>query len=586
MDHSRREDHESESAITVAGRKLTQKQLDRRTMMRGLVASGAVATLAGLPRSIMAQSTPAASPAGAPVAAPKASPAPYDGALAADQVMRLPLLEPTTMDPGVSYGDSEIYIFYNIFDGLVGIDQETGKVVPRIAESFEGNKDDSEFTFKIRQGVTWSDGTPLNANDFVYSWRRVLDPNTISQYIPALYPIKNAQKIEKGQAKLEELGVTAVDDNTLKVTLEGPTPFFPLLATTWTFSPVPKHVVDEKGDQWVEAANIVSSGPFIMKEWTHDQQIVLEQNPHYYGDKPTLTKATYRIFKDTSTQAYVAFQNNELDYAEPEGADLERSLADPAAAANIIQFAQSNCFFVVCDTTNTPTDKVEFRQALYKSIDRNLIANTILKGQFLPAFTILAPDIPGNNPEAAMTESVDEAKQLLAKSGIDAGATQIEIVYLSSPARYKTIAEYLQATWQKNLGIKVKLSPIESAAYSDWRASREKQPFNTYTGTWGSDFADASNWFNQNFTTDSDHYRNHWKNDEFNSLVATAVVNTNPEERKQQYASAEKIIVEQAPIIPMYRGKAFRAVKPNVKNLWFQAVLSLPHLRNVKIAAQ
>jgi len=586
VDHSRREDHESESAIIVAGRKLTRKQLDRRTMMRGLVASGAVATLAGLPRSIMAQSTPAASPAGAPVAAPKASPAPYTGALAADQVMRLPLLEPTTMDPGVSYGDSEIYIFYNIFDGLVGIDQETGKVVPRIAESFEGNKDDSEFTFKIRQGVTWSDGTPLNANDFVYSWRRVLDPNTISQYIPALYPIKNAQKIEKGQAKLEELGVTAVDDNTLKVTLEGPTPFFPLLATTWTFSPVPKHVVDEKGDQWVEAANIVSSGPFIMKEWTHDQQIVLEQNPHYYGDKPTLTKATYRIFKDTSTQAYVAFQNNELDYAEPEGADLERSLADPAAAANIIQFAQSNCFFVVCDTTNTPTDKVEFRQALYKSIDRNLIANTILKGQFLPAFTILAPDIPGNNPEAAMTESVDEAKQLLAKSGIDAGATQIEIVYLSSPARYKTIAEYLQATWQKNLGIKVKLSPIESAAYSDWRASREKQPFNTYTGTWGSDFADASNWFNQNFTTDSDHYRNHWKNDEFNSLVATAVVNTNPEERKQQYASAEKIIVEQAPIIPMYRGKAFRAVKPNVKNLWFQAVLSLPHLRNVKIAAQ
>ena len=141
--------------------------------------------------------------------------------------------------------------------------------------------------------MTWSDGTPLNANDFVYSWSRVLDPDTLSQYIPAMYPIKNAEKIANGEADISEFGVKATDDYTLVVTSKAPTAFFPLLASTWTFVPVPKHVIDAKGDQWVEAENIVSNGPFIMTEWTHDQKIVLERNDSYYGEKPTLTKATY-----------------------------------------------------------------------------------------------------------------------------------------------------------------------------------------------------------------------------------------------------------------------------------------------------
>ena len=566
-------------AVTMTrwGRRLTAAQLDRRKLMQGLLASGAIATLAGVPRRASAQSTPEA--------VIPASPAPYVGDLAAEQIMRLPISEPTTMDPGVSYGDDEIYVFYNIFEGLVGVDTRTGDVVARAAESYTSNDDDTQFTFIIRQGAMWSDGTPLNANDFVYSWKRVLDPDTLSEYTAALYPILNAEAIDNGEMELDQLGVTALDDYTLQVTLTGPTPYFPLLATTWTYAAVPQHVIDEKGAEWVEAGNMVSSGPFMMTEWTHDQQITLVPNPNYYGEKPTLTRAEYRIFEDPSTQGYIAYEAGELDYAEPEGPDLDRIQADPALAADLIEFPLSNTYFVVCDTSNAPTDQVAFRQALSKSIDRDTLANTILRGQFLAALSILPPDIPGNNPDAGLPESVEEAQALLAGAGIDPAATTIELTYLSTPARYKTVAEYLQATWQQNLGITVTLAPLEDSAYSDWRASRETQAYGVYTGTWGSDFADPSNWFNQNFTSQSDHYRNHWVNEEFDSLCAAAAPNTDTAARDAAYSQAEAIIVDQAPIIPMYRGKATRALKPAVKDLWFQSILSVPHLRTVKIAA-
>jgi oligopeptide transport system substrate-binding protein len=564
--------------------RLSDAQLSRRRVMQGLLATGGAAAFASWFKANAVAQTPSAG--ATPVEL-------YVGLLAEVQEMRLPGTEPAILDPAVSFGDGdEVEYFFNLFDGLTGVDNITGEIVPRVAESYSSNDDASEFTFVIRQGVTWSDGTPINAHDFVYSWQRVLDPDTISQYLPAMYVIKNAQSIVDSLATPEavydasQLGVVATDDYTLVVTLEAPTPYFPLLTATWTYAPVPRHVFEEHGDQWVEAGNMVSNGPFVLSAWEHNQELVLEQNPNYYGTKPTLTRATYRLFQDTSTQAFVAFEANELDYAAPTGPDLERVLADPSIGGTIIEFPLSNCFFVVCDTRIEPTSIKEFRQALYKSIDRNLLANTILKGQYIPAFTVMSPDIPGNNPDAAMPESVDEAKALLATAGIDPASVEIELAYINEPARLKTVAEYLQAAWQDGLGIKVNLATIEDAAYPDWRASKATDNFNTYTGSWGSDFVDASNWFNQNFTTEANHYQSAWSNAEFDELCEKAASNANIEERNEQYRQAEVILVEEASIIPLYRGKAFRCVKPYVKDVYFQSVLSVVHLRTIKIAAQ
>ena len=161
------------------------------------------------------------------------------GELAAEQVIRLPEGEPVRFDPGVTTGGRGLEPLQNLFEGLVFIDQRDGSLQMGVAEKMDVNDDQTEFTFTVRDGVTWSDGTPLNANDFEWSWKRVLDPETKSEYTSALYPLKNGVAIDKGEKPLDELGVKALDERTLQVTLEGPTPYFPLLAATWTYYPVP-----------------------------------------------------------------------------------------------------------------------------------------------------------------------------------------------------------------------------------------------------------------------------------------------------------------------------------------------------------
>ena len=590
MSEERRESQGLASMMTRSGRRLTEAQANRRRFMQGLVASGALAAWAGSPLRAMAQATPSASPAVAAVETYGTDgPEGYDGPLADEQVMRLPTGEPVTMDPGVSYGDLELDVLFNIYDGLTGIDQATGEVVGRVAESWETNEDSSEYTFTLRDGVQWSDGTPITAEDFVYSWRRVLDPNTLSEYVSAMYYITNGEEIANGEADLEDLAVEAVDERTLKVTLTGPTVFFPRITATWTYFPVPKHIIDEYAEGWTDTGEqAVSNGPFVVDEWNHDQSIILVPNPNYTsGDPVTLTRAEYRIFEDATTQAYIAFENDELDYAAPVGPDLDRIIADPSQAGTVVQFPLSNCYFLPCDTSNPPTDQVEFRQALYKSINRKDLAGTVLRDQYLEAYTVVSPDIPGSlDDQSPLNESQEEAVALLEQAGIDPASVELEITYQNSPARNKTVAEYLQATWQDVLGITVTLNPIEDATYIDWRASRETQPFGVYTGSWGSDFVDPSNWHNQNFTSQADHYRTHWVNEEYDQLCADAVSNTNADERIQQYQAAEKILVEEAPYIPMFRGEAFRTVKPNVHDLYFQSTLSVVHLRTIKIGAE
>ena len=507
------------------------------------------------------------------------------GELAAEQVIRLPEGEPTDFDPGVTSGGKGLEMIQNLFEGLVFIDQRDGSLQMGVAEKMDVNDEQTEFTFTVRDGVTWSDGTPLNANDFEWSWKRVLDPATKSEYTTALYPLKNAVAIDAGEMSLDELGVKATDERTLVVTLEGPTPYFPLLAATWTFYPVPRHVVEEAGEAWVEAGTMVSNGPYILTAWEHDQSMTLERNDNYYGDTPTITRADYTLFADPVAQALVAFENDELDQAQVAGADLERVKNDPVLGPLVQVFPRSGTQFIVCDTTNPPTDDVRVRQALAMAIERDALANGVLKGEFSPAPTILPPDIPGYNEAAALGEDAATAKELLAEAGYPDGQDfpAMQLTYTSTSTQEQKSAQYLQGVWQQTLGINVTLDPLEDKAFDDWFNSRDEQPFNLMLSFWGSDWGDPANWHNQLFDSQADFYHSHWKNDEFDKLVREAAVMGDAEARIAQYEKAEQILNQDAALIPLFHLNRVYVIKPYVQGIVHYPILGRTWLRYISI---
>lgn len=508
-----------------------------------------------------------------------------DEELAADQVVRLPEGEPVRFDPGVTSGGKGLEMIQNLFEGLVYINQQDGSLQMGLAETMDVNDEQTEFTFGLRDGLTWSDGTPLNANDFEWSWKRVLDPATKSEYTTALYPLLNAAKIDAGEAELDTLGVKATDDATLVVTLEGPTPYFPLLAATWTYYPVPKHAIEKDGESWVEAGKMISNGQYVLTAWEHDQSMTLERNEAYYGEKPTITKAEYTLFADPVAQALVAFEADELDQAQVAGADLDRVKNDAVLGPLVQIFPRSGTQFIVCDTTNKPTDDVRVRQALAMAIQRDALANGVLKGEFSPAPTVLPPDIPGYSEAAALGEDAEKAKALLAEAGYPDGKDfpEILLTYTATSTQEKKSAEYLQGIWKQTLGINVKLDPLEDKAFNDWFNARVDQPFNLLLSFWGSDWGDPANWHNQLFDSQSDFYHAHWKNDEFDTAVREAAVMQDQQARIAEYEKAETILNQDAALIPLFHLNRIYVVKPWVQGIVHYPILGRTWLRYISI---
>ena len=549
----------------------------RRSFLKGGVALGAgLATMSVLQRTTQAAASNRLAAANAYY---------QDKPLAAEQVVRLPEGEPVRFDPGVTSGGKGLEMLQNLFEGLVFIDQRDGSLQMGLAETMDVNDEQTEFTFNLRDGLVWSDDTPLTAKDFEWSWKRVLDPATKSEYTSAMYPLKNALAIDNGDAELDTLGVKASDDKTLVVTLEAATPYFPLLAATWTYYPVPKHTIEEYGEAWVEAGNMVSNGPYVLTEWNHDQNMVLERNEKYYGEKPTITRGEYTLFADPVAQALVAFEADELDQAQVAGADLDRVKNDPDLGPLVQVFPRSGTQFIVMDTTNPPTDDVRVRQALAMAIQRDALANGVLKGEFSPAPTVLPPDIPGYNEAAALGEDLDKAKQLLADAGFPngEGLPELTLTYTATSTQEKKSAEYLQGIWKQSLGVNVKLDPLEDKAFQDWFNARADQPFNMLLSFWGSDWGDPANWHNQLFASSADFYHSHWKNDDFDSTVQEAVSMSDANARIAKYQDAEAILNQDAAIVPLFHLNRIYVVKPWVQGIVHYPILGRTWLRYISI---
>src|SRR5439155_507251 len=210
-------------------------------------------------------------------------------------ILRLPLTEPMTIDPGLAEDSNSVEIVSQLFEGLVSYDQN-GNAIGLGAEQWSTSGDGLTYTFTLRKGPSWSDGRPVTAQDYAWAWKRNVSPRTASPFASLLFPIKNAQAINEAKLEPEQLGVQAKNDRTLVVTLEKPAAYFLRLAATWPLMPLRRDVLEKLGEHWTEPGNVVSNGPFRLAEWQHDAQLVLERNDRYWGRRPALRQAVFRIY--------------------------------------------------------------------------------------------------------------------------------------------------------------------------------------------------------------------------------------------------------------------------------------------------
>jgi len=483
--------------------------------------------------------------------------------LAKEQILRLGNgSEPKELDPSRATGSPEGRILDNIFEGLVNLDQTTLEIIPGVAESWEATNNGLTYTFKLRKDAKWSDGTVLTADDFVYSWRRAVSPALASEYAYQLYYIKNGEKINKGEIKdLSKLGVKASNKHTLVVTLENPTPFFLQLTAFRTLYPVPKHVVEKFKDQeWTREKNIVSNGAFKLTEWKINKHVIAIKNSNYWDAKSvTLEKIYFFPIEKVETEENSFFSNQlHMTTTVPQ---VKISLYEKRAKKNPGKYnpyknsPYLGTYFYRFNTTKKPFNDKRVRKAFSMVIDRSLLTDKIARGGELPATTFTPPGVggytfsdskikPGLGPE-----TIAEAKKLLAEAGYKdlSKFPKAEILYNTSE-NHKKIAVAVQQMWKKHLGIDVGLYNQEWKVYL---ANQTSLKFDISRSGWIGDYADP-NTFLDMFVTDGGNNNTGWSNKKYDELIKLASKESDKNKRFDHFKAAEKILLEEMPVIPIY----------------------------------
>jgi oligopeptide transport system substrate-binding protein len=517
----------------------------------------------------VAQATEAPAPTEAPE---EAEPAPGEPVTEGPQsILRAPRAQIDNLDPGLMPSVNDVDMQRKMFEGLLDY-KDDGTELFLGAESYEVNDAGDVYTFYLREDAKWSDGQPVTANDYVWAWRRTLDPETANPYAGTAYIIKNAKPINEGEiTDLTQLGVEAVDDYTLQVTLEGPAGFFPRLAAFPTLYPLRQDVIEAHGESWVEVENIVCNGPYVPVEWEKDVRLVFERNPEYWGEPAQVARLEYILMEDPYSQGPVLYEAGDLDLTPFPPEEYARIQADPELADQVVLQQQSTTMWVVFDTSNPPFDDVRVRQAFNLVLDREGFVDGVLQGLARPAYVLIAPGIAGYNPDAYIgtrnyEEDVAMAQELMAEAGYPNGEgfPEVELKYRTRFLEQK-MGEAAPAMWEEALGVTINPAPTEAQAYREWFRSRAEQPFHMMVYGWASDYEDPYNWFNAIFTSEADQYHTRWVNEEYDQLVAEAAGEPDPQKRTQMYEEAAVILERESPLAPMINVVEPYLIKPWVK---------------------
>lgn len=480
--------------------------------------------------------------------------------------------EPATLDPALSTGVSEAIVELSCFEGLTRMDANNIPQ-PAIAESWTISDDGLVYTFKLRQ-AKWNNGEPVTAHDFEWSWKRALDPETAAEYAYQLYYIKNGEAYNTGAITDPDLvGVKALDDYTLQVTLEQPTTYFLQLCAFPTLMPVYRKVVEADPEAWFyNVNNYIGNGPFKIVRWEHNSKIDLVPNEHYWNrDAIKLTNLTFYLIEDTQT-ALSMFDTGELDmFDSPPATEIEGLKQRGVLLIN----DYLGTYYYMFNVTAEPLDDVRVRKALTMAIDRQELIDRVVRGGQLPAYAYVPFGMPGGTVGSDFREEggdlykedLEEAKKLLAEAGYPDGKgfPTLAILYNTSE-NHKKIAEAIQEMWKKNLGIDVRLTNQEWQVYLD---SRDALDYQVARAGWIGDYVDPMTFLDM-WMTDSGNNDSGWGNPRFDELIVAARSNMDPAARAKQLHEAEKILIaDEMVVMPIYFYTNLNVVQPWVRGVEF-----------------
>jgi oligopeptide transport system substrate-binding protein len=479
--------------------------------------------------------------------------------------------EPKALDPHIvsSVGDSNI--LRSTFEGLVTYHPENDMLhEPGVAERWEANADFSEWRFFLRENAKWSNGDPVTAHDFVYSFNRILHPKMAAPYASMLYFLKNGEAFNKGKiGDFALVGAKAVNDFELLCSLERPAPFFPDVVKHTTWLPVHRGNIEKFGamtdsyTDWQKPGNQISNGAFMLTDWRINAQIKVRRNPHYWDAANVKPNGINFYPLDNNFTEEKAFRNGLIHYTytTPENL-IEDYKAQENTPLRIETYNGS--YFYRCNVTQAPTDNADFRRALAYSVNQEVIVKYVTRGGQQPAYAFTPPSEDGYDPPDVIHFDAEKARAYLKKAGYASGADVPEFtIILNTSEAHKSIAVAIQDMWKKTLGIKnVK---IENQEWKVFQQTVLDVKYDVARAGWIGDYVDPTTFLGMWVTNDSNNNTG-WSNPDYDRLLRESALLSDPAQRYAKLAEAETILLDDLPVLPLYWYTRVYLLHPDVKN--------------------
>jgi oligopeptide transport system substrate-binding protein len=450
-----------------------------------------------------------------------------------------------TLDPSLMTDVPSTNIGLGLFEGLMQYDPTTSKGTPALAESYTISPDGLTVTFKLRK-ASWSDGHPVTAADFVYGMKRILDPATGAEYayMPAMV-IKGAADFNAGKGSFDQVGIKAVDAQTLEYTLSSPAPYFVDMTAHNAFWPLPQWAIEKSGTSWTKPENIVTNGPYILKEWKAQEYVFMVKNPRYWDAKNVKLRGIKVLASDNDTTNYDMYKSGQVDWMH----NIALSKIDEIKLRPDYQTsAQLATAYYCLNNSRKPLDNPIVRKALSAAIDRQTLVDKVRKGGEVPTDAFVPP-MEGYVPQKGQGYDVEEARKLLAQAGYPNGKgfPALTIVYNTNEG-HKAVAEYIQQQWKQNLGINVVLKNMEFKTFIDLRS--KTHDFMVARHGWVGDYLDPNTMLDL-FITGGGNNDGLYSNPEYDRLIDAART-ARGAERMAMLQKAEAILMADQGLIPLY----------------------------------